>query len=119
MFNRLSMIQKNNITLFKFIRFLSSESNKLSKSIWFLIFEYQVPRVYIKRFLRKFIWISKSLNLNRKNMDSERYPYFLSPRLLPLHHWPLQILELSQLHVKRHTCSNVHNLPFYMLFFIL
>lgn len=53
MFNRLGAEQKNNISLSKFMRFLSSESellgNKLSKSIWFLIFEYQVTRMYIGR----------------------------------------------------------------------
>lgn len=110
MFNRLSMIQKNNITLFKFMRFLSSESNKLSKSIWFLIFEHQVPREYIKRFLRKFICISRSPNSNRKNRDSERYSYFLSSRL-PFHHWPSTNFKVESAICKK-TCMNVHNLSF-------
>lgn len=68
--------------------------DKLSKSMWFLIFEYQVVRAYCKRFLRKFIWIFWSLNSNSKNLDSERYLCFLFPRLRlsrtlpPLYHWP-------------------------------
>lgn len=101
-----------------------ARGNKLSKSTWFLNFEYQVAKVYVVRDSSENLSISSDpwIQLVRiwmvrdtsifSPLDWDYYPGCLLST-----NGPLQVLQLSQLHVKRHT-ENVHDLSLQMPFFI-
>lgn len=126
MFNRLSAEQKKTVSLSKCMRILSRQWGtgqqviqiNLAPNLWIS----SSRSVYCKRSLGKFICIFRSLNSISENLDSERYLYFLSPRLrllsrLPsLHHWSSTSSKAEP--VKRHN-ENVHNLSLHVPFFIL
>lgn len=87
--------------------------NKLSKPTWFLIFEYQVAKAYILRDSSENVSTSSDSWIQVVEFGEWEIPLFSLPQKDYYTHCllfttgPLQVLELSQLHAKRHT-ENVY-----------